>query len=65
MGFYLMFNVFRGLAPMKNVGKVGNKEGRPTYRTPSAFRVWKQLEVFNNRVEKNKNIMEFSKKYFF
>ncbi len=38
---------------MKDYAKVGNKEGRPGYRTPSTFRARKNLQVLKTRF-KNK-----------
>jgi len=30
---------------MKNYAKVGNKQGKPGYRTPSSFRARKNLQI--------------------
>jgi len=39
---------------MKNHAKVGNREGRPGYRTPSPFRYKKYLAVNKQKSANNK-----------
>ena len=44
---------------MKNHHKVGNRTGRPTYRTPATFRYQKHLKnVSLNIIKVNKKIWE-------
>jgi hypothetical protein len=38
---------------MKSHSKVGNKPGQPAYRTPSEFRVQKNLQVNDFKSQKN------------
>jgi len=35
---------------MKNYAKVGNRKGKPGYRTPSTFRARKNLQVSKNKL---------------
>jgi len=41
---------------MKSYAKVGNKPGRPAYRTPSSFRYRKTQERNNHNHDKTHNI---------
>lgn len=38
---------------MKNYAKVGKREGKPAYRTPSSFRVRQSMKNINAKVKKN------------
>lgn len=42
---------------MKNYAKVGNKKGKPAYRTPSSFKIRQSIKISNL-----KNLRQKSKK---
>lgn len=39
---------------MKNYAKVGNKKGKPAYRTPSSFKIRQSLKIANLKSPKQK-----------
>jgi len=45
----------------KNYSKLGRKEGKPAYRTPSVFKYKKSVQVRRKKIERER----FKKKKFF
>lgn len=39
---------------MKNYAKVGNKKGKPAYRTPSSFKIRQSIKIANLKSQKQK-----------